>query len=162
MVRLRLTISGYVAIVTIAGLGAAALLFAVADWSELSASPALAAFLLVLVVVGELFPVAVTFRNERQEITTSTTFVFALLLMFGPGPAVAAQLIASALADAKNRKPWWKATFNLGQYALSWIATGIVLYLVDRPVPLRRRPDRSRRHASWPSCSPRRRSSCAT
>ena len=133
MVRLRLTISGYVAIVTIAGLGAAGALFAVADWSEFSASPELASFLLVLVIVGELFPVAVTFRNERQEITTSTTFVFALLLMFGPGPAVAAQLIASALADAKNQKPWWKATFNLGQYALSWIATAIVLYLVDGP-----------------------------
>ena len=80
-------------------------------------------------MLGELFPVRVTFRNERQEITTSTTFVFALLLMFGPGPAVAAQLLASAIADAKNRKAWWKATFNLGQYALSWIATAIVLVL---------------------------------
>ena len=133
MARLRLTISGYVAIVTIVGLGAAAVLFRVADWSELSDSPELAVFLFVLVVAGELFPVAVTFRNERQEITTSTTFVFAMLLIFGPGPAVAAQLIASVLADARNRKPWWKATFNLGQYALSWIATGAVLYFVDGP-----------------------------
>jgi hypothetical protein len=84
VVRLRLTISAYVAIVTIVGLGAAGALFAIADWSEFSASPELASFLFVLVIVGELFPVTVTFRNERQEVTTSTTFVFALLLMFGP------------------------------------------------------------------------------
>ncbi len=131
MRRLRLTISTYVAIVTIAGFVAAGIVLSVADWSQFRDRPSLAVFLCAVVVAGELFPVTVNFRNERQEITTSTTFVFALLLMFGGGTALVAQLLASAIADTRNRKTWWKATFNLGQYALSWIATASVLHLAS-------------------------------
>ena len=130
MSRLRPSISSYVAIVTIAGLAAAGTVLWRARWSDFLIDPALAAFLVVLVVIGELFPVTVSFRNERQEITTSTSFVFALLLMFGAGPALIAQLLASVIADSLNRKTWWKAAFNLGQYALSWIATATVLALL--------------------------------
>jgi diguanylate cyclase (GGDEF)-like protein len=119
--------------VTVVGLIAATILFAVADWSALTSDPVLVATLTGLVVAGELFPVTVTFRNERQQITTSTPFVLAMLLMFGPGPAVAAQLLASVVADVVRRKEWWKAAFNVGQYSLSWIAASLVLYAVLGP-----------------------------
>src|SRR5689334_1858221 len=133
MGRARPPIRLYVEVVTVAGLVAAAVLFSVADWSALKSDPELVATLTGLVIAGELFPVTVTFRNERQQITTSTPFVLAMLLMFGPGPAVAAQLLASVIADVARRKEWWKAAFNVGQYSLSWIAASLVLYAVLGP-----------------------------
>jgi diguanylate cyclase (GGDEF)-like protein len=125
--RFRPSLSAYVAIVSIAGLGAAAILCGFADWSPVGSNPMLYGFLFALVVGGELFPVEVTFRNERQDITTSTTFVLAILLMFGPGPAIVAQLGASLIAD--RHKAWHKIAFNLGQYALALVAAGLALHL---------------------------------
>jgi diguanylate cyclase (GGDEF)-like protein len=75
----------------------------------------------------------VPFHDEHEEVTTSTTFVFALLLMFGIASAVFAQVIASLIADRYRGVPWWKATFNLSQYTLAWLAAGAVLDLVAGP-----------------------------
>lgn len=83
--------------------------------------------LVAAVVLGEFFPVTVTFRNEKQDITTATTFVFATLLLYGLGPAILAQGVASAASDLGQRKVWWKAAFNVSQYALSWGVAGAVL-----------------------------------
>ncbi len=83
--------------------------------------------LTAVVILGELFPVTVTFRNEEQAVTTSTTFVFAILLIFGPAPALLAQAIASITSDIVGRKTWWKAAFNVGQYTLSWGTAALVL-----------------------------------
>jgi len=80
-----------------------------------------------IIVLGELFPVTVTFRNEKQDVTTSTTFVFAVLLMFGPAPALVSQALASITSDVIGRKVWWKAAFNVSQYTLSWAAAALVL-----------------------------------
>jgi len=74
---------------------------------------------MVLVVVGELYPIRVPLRDDAGEVTTSPAFVFALLLLSGPALAVIAQAFASLASDVKNRKVWWKATFNVAQYALS-------------------------------------------
>ena len=83
--------------------------------------------LTAIVVLGELLPVTVTFRNEKQDVTTSTTFVFAVLLMFGPAPALVSQAVASLTSDLFQRKTWWKAAFNVTQYTLSWAAAASVL-----------------------------------
>jgi hypothetical protein len=85
------------------------------------------AMLTAIIVLGELFPVTVTFRNEKQDVTTSTTFAFAVLLMFGPAPALVAQALASITSDVIGRKVWWKAAFNVSQYTLSWGAAALVL-----------------------------------
>ncbi|MEX2269599.1 MAG: EAL domain-containing protein [Acidimicrobiia bacterium] len=84
------------------------------------------AMLTAIIVIGELFPVTVTFRNEKQDVTTSTTFVFAVLLMFGPAAALVSQALASITSDVIGRKVWWKAAFNVSQYTISWAVAALV------------------------------------
>ena len=123
---------GFVGAVTLAG--AVVLAYAAVSTSTMRAitgSPAELAVLTAIVILGELFPVRVTFNNEAQDITTSTTFAFAILLIFGLGPAVLAQAIASAGSDLRLRKSWWKGLFNVAQYALAWAAAAVVLRAVN-------------------------------
>jgi diguanylate cyclase (GGDEF)-like protein len=79
------------------------------------------------VLLGELFPIRLSRRNEEEQIATSTMFIFALLLIKGLEVAVIAQAIASIAADLGARKKWWKAAFNIGQYTLSLWAGSEVL-----------------------------------
>jgi diguanylate cyclase (GGDEF)-like protein len=79
------------------------------------------------VLLGELLPLKIPRRGEHEELTVSTTFAFALLLLAGLWPAVAAQSAASVVEDVVSRKPLWRITFNVGQYALSLGAAGLVL-----------------------------------
>jgi len=118
-------VRNYIAAVTVAGL--ATLLALVVEGPDLPVDEPAFWIVFALVIVGELFPIVVPFHDQRQEITTSTTFVFALLLMFGLAPAVFAQVVASVVSDRHRGVPWWKATFNLSQYTLAWLAAGLVL-----------------------------------
>jgi diguanylate cyclase (GGDEF)-like protein len=79
------------------------------------------------VLLGELLPLKIPRRGEHEELTVSTTFAFALLLLAGLWPAVAAQSVASVVEDVVSRKPLWRVTFNVGQYALSLGAASLVL-----------------------------------
>ena len=94
-----------------------------------SATPAVAV-LMVLVIVGELYPIRVPLRDDFEDVTTSTAFMFATLLLAGPALAVLAQCSASLLSDLRTRKPWWKATFNIAQYALSIAGSWVVLVAI--------------------------------
>ena len=119
-------INRYVATVSVAGLAAGIWIVARDAGAEIhSATPAVAV-LMILVIVGELYPIRVPLRDDAEDVTTSTAFMFATLLLAGPALAVIAQCTASVLSDLRARKPWWKATFNVAQYALSiagaWIA----------------------------------------
>ena len=117
----------YVAVVIVAGLATLGSVLAFGEWAPLGARPELIIFLGLVVLVGELFPVTVSYRNEREDVTTSTTFVFAVLLMFGPVATILTQCGASLASDLRMRKSWWKAAFNVAQYALSWTACSFVL-----------------------------------
>ena len=117
----------YVGAVTVAGLVVLASVIATGDFSDY-ASPAVW-LLTALSVAGELRPIKVVRRGAEGEITFSTTFAFALLILAGPGPAVIALALASVIADVVHRKPLDKIGFNLGQYALSLTAAGAVLAL---------------------------------
>ena len=77
-----------------------------------------------LVILGELYPIRVPLRDDAEEITTSPAFMFALLLLSGPALAIIAQTIAALLSDIHSRKAWWKASFNIGQYALAIAGAG--------------------------------------
>ncbi|MFN2587123.1 MAG: putative bifunctional diguanylate cyclase/phosphodiesterase [Actinomycetota bacterium] len=68
-------------------------------------------------------------RNEDDESNISTTFAFALLIVYGAAAAVTAQAGATLLVDVFQRKPWWKTCFNVGQLALTLAAAGLVLRL---------------------------------
>jgi hypothetical protein len=73
------------------------------------------ALLAVGVLLGELLPLKIPRRGEHEELTVSTTFAFALLLVAGLFPAVAAQAAASVVQDVASRKPVWRIAFNIGQ-----------------------------------------------
>jgi diguanylate cyclase (GGDEF)-like protein len=112
-------IQRYVATVLVAGVAAGAWIVARDGGAEIhNATPAVAV-LMLLVIVGELYPIRVPLRDDAEDVTTSTAFMFATLLLAGPALAVVAQCTASVLSDLRARKPWWKATFNVAQYALS-------------------------------------------
>jgi len=86
-----------------------------------------AILLAVGVLLGELLPLKIPRRGEHEELTVSTSFAFALLLLAGLWPAVAAQSVASVVEDVVSRKPLWRVTFNVGQYAISLGAASLVL-----------------------------------
>src|SRR3954454_7104830 len=86
--------------------------------------------LATLAILGELVPFRVPFRHEAQEVTLSTTFVLAILFMFGLPAAIAIQAAGSLVSDTVHRKPWWKAAFNVGQYTVSWTAAAFTVGLV--------------------------------
>ena len=86
-----------------------------------------AILLAVGVLLGELLPLKIPRRGEHEELTVSTSFAFALLLLAGLWPAVAAQSVASVVEDVVSRKPLWRVTFNVGQYTISLGAASLVL-----------------------------------
>ena len=77
--------------------------------------------LAVLLCVAEMKPIEVARVGGVDSIVTSTTFAFAILLAFGPIPAMLAQAFSSSLADIHDRKPAIKTVFNLMQY---WVSLG--------------------------------------
>jgi diguanylate cyclase (GGDEF)-like protein len=86
--------------------------------------------LTIAVVIGEIVPLTIPRRSGDGEMTVSTTFAFALLLCGGLVPALAAQLVASALQDAWTRKPLWRIAFNAGQLSLTMGASAGVMHFV--------------------------------
>jgi diguanylate cyclase (GGDEF)-like protein len=113
----------------IAAIGAAVLAAVVltGGTARLDDAPAESALLALGVVLGELLPLKIPRRGEHEELTVSTTFSFALLLVAGPAPAVAVQAVASVVQDLVARKPLWRMAFNVGQYTLALGAAALVL-----------------------------------
>jgi diguanylate cyclase (GGDEF)-like protein len=88
--------------------------------------------LFAFVVLGEMLSITVRRQNRAQdEITTSITFSFALVLSYGIAAGILAQAIASILGDTVRRKPPSRVLFNIGQYTLALCAAGGVLLLLD-------------------------------
>jgi diguanylate cyclase (GGDEF)-like protein len=86
------------------------------------------------VVFGEFVPIRVP--GHQTELAISTTFIFALLLTYGPETAIVVQAVASALADVRSRKPPRRSMFNVAQYTLAWAAAGsIITNLIDLDSP---------------------------
>ena len=118
---------GYVAVVTAAGLAVIAF-HTMSDGIVTSISGLEILVLLGLfAIAGELMPITVKRRDQESDITVSSTFSFALLLILGPLSAVMAQGAASLIDDVRHRKPLWKMTFNMGQYCLSLKGAHLVL-----------------------------------
>ena len=125
--RPRLPRSARLYVATVCTTGAAVLAWLLDHgWGppSLHASPAFLV-LVAAVVVGELRPVNAPVGREGVEVTVSTTFAFALLLLSGPAEAALALAVATLVADSVARKSWWKRLFNVAQYALSTAAAGV-------------------------------------
>ena len=81
-------------------------------------SPELLVFA-ICALIGEFVPLKVVMRGVEGEVTTSTTFAFAALLVGGPACAVVALVGASFVADGVRRKAPTKVLFNGCQYAVT-------------------------------------------
>jgi diguanylate cyclase (GGDEF)-like protein len=126
-VKAKPRVAAYVAAITMPGLAVLAFelkravgLAAHWSWAEL-------AVFAVFVVVGELRPIRIARRDEQEEILTSTTFTFAILLSSGVAAAVVVRALVSILPSLLGRKPWWKTAFNVAQYTLALAAAGLCL-----------------------------------
>jgi diguanylate cyclase (GGDEF)-like protein len=99
-----------------------------------TAHPVLFGVFAACAMLGELFPIK--FPGKEDEVTTSTCFLYALLIAFGLAPAVIAQVAISVLADILQRKSPLSIGFNAGQLTITFAATGWVLgALSDLPHP---------------------------
>jgi len=128
------TIQLYVGMVAVAGAAFVALLVLAHRFHLNVAAPDVSSpsgvrwiLFAVFVLLAELLPVTVPRSNDTEEITTSTTFAFALVLGWGVGWGVTSLVVASIIADSVRRKPLRKILFNAGQYALA-IGTAALVY----------------------------------
>ncbi|CAA9535136.1 MAG: diguanylate cyclase/phosphodiesterase (GGDEF & EAL domains) with PAS/PAC sensor(s) [uncultured Thermoleophilia bacterium] len=79
-------------------------------------------------LLGELLPVRLARGQWFDEITVSTAFAFAVLLAFGPLPAMVLYATASLVADGAARLAPVKVVFNASQYIVSIGAAAVVLH----------------------------------
>ncbi len=124
----------YMSLVTVAGL--LLCLVAVARLSPRDVSSMGLPFLVVavLLLLAELRPLIMPDTSDANGVTTSTAFVFALLIAFGLAPALLLQTVGTVVSDRLHRRAWWRTAFNAAQYDLSWGAATAVLWLLgDRP-----------------------------
>jgi diguanylate cyclase (GGDEF)-like protein len=84
----------------------------------------------ICALIGEFVPLKVVMRGVEGEVTTSTTFAFAALLVGGPACAVVTLVGASFVADGVRRKAPTKVLFNGCQYAVTLTASAAVLALL--------------------------------
>jgi signal transduction histidine kinase len=131
-------LEAYVSVVTVLGISAVSF-FALRDLSSPAAAgwlpPSVAITVLALFTLGsELVPIRIERRGDVEEVTTSTAFGFALVLIAGVAPAVYVLALASVLADVSRRKPARKVLFNMGQYAfITALAGGVFVLLGGTP-----------------------------
>ncbi|HEV2812486.1 MAG TPA: EAL domain-containing protein, partial [Solirubrobacteraceae bacterium] len=129
----RPMLAAFVAVTVLVAAAGAVPILALADWSMLGEGELLA--LAGFVLLGELFPIRLPRRDQLDEITLSTPFAFALLLAYGPAPAIAAYALASVIQDLSDRTAPPKLAFNAAQYALSVMAAAGVLTLLGAGAP---------------------------
>lgn len=84
----------------------------------------LAATFAALAVVATSFPVHFGFKSK---ISLETSVLFAALLLFDPGIAIAIALVGSALGDLVTRRPTSELLFNAAQLALQTAAAALLL-----------------------------------
>jgi diguanylate cyclase (GGDEF)-like protein len=76
-----------------------------------------------VLVIGEMWPIPVARGQEAgDEITVSSTFGFALLLVAPVFWAIAAQTLALIIDWIVRRRPLDRLPFNIAQYALAFMA----------------------------------------
>src|SRR5437763_8392503 len=89
-----------------------------------------------LLVLTELRPLMTSGSPDASGVSTSTAFVFALLIHWGLAVALLMQTVATILADLVRQRAPWRTAFNVAQYALSLGAAASVLSLFGRhPAP---------------------------
>jgi diguanylate cyclase (GGDEF)-like protein len=84
----------------------------------------------VLAVAGELAPIRTSRLRDSQGTLISAAFVFAILYVWGPWPALLLEGFATLLVSQLNRKPAWETVFLAGgrilAVAAAWLAMPVV------------------------------------
>ena len=125
---------GYLTLIFVASASLIALCFRAIAHQHPQGSASAFALLAVLLVAAELRPVVATGSYDPDGVTVSTAFVFAIVLIWGPAPAIVVQFFAISLREVLMRKQWWRIIFNAGQYAICTGAAALVLRIFgDRP-----------------------------
>ena len=83
----------------------------------------------IALVLGECLPMRIVHHGSEGEITTSSTFALALLLIAGAPATMVVMTIAAIVADGRQRKSLSRALFNVGQYAIAVQAAAFALEL---------------------------------
>jgi len=126
--RLRI----YVALVTTVAFPVFIDLVMRVNFARLRAMPAgmlaAIALLTLFLMVDELVPIQIRHRDEVREVTVTTTFAFALVMMAGTAIGVGAVVLASVISDLARRKGLAKLAFNASQYTISLTAGGAVYH----------------------------------
>ena len=117
-------VRGFVGVVTAAGLGLLVLFITQLETQRIGDHLAEFWLFAILALIGELFPITVPREREVEEIGTSTTFGFAVLLAFGTAAAAVVFAAATTIADLIHGKPVHKVLFNVSQYTISVGAAG--------------------------------------
>jgi diguanylate cyclase (GGDEF)-like protein len=81
----------------------------------------------VMVLIGEIRPLVIAGSADVTGISTSTAFVFALLIHAGLPVALLLQAGATVVAGAVHRRALWRTGFNIAQFTISFAAADIVL-----------------------------------
>jgi diguanylate cyclase len=84
-----------------------------------------------LAVLADARPFTPPGRRQSSAVFPSTCFTFAIMLGWGLAPAVAVQAAAVVVSAWRMRHAWWRATFNIAQYALALSAAYAVSRLAD-------------------------------
>ena len=128
------SVRAYVLAVTVPGLALLAVQVALAVRGGMVHRLSTALLFAGFVLLGELRPIRVPRQSEQEEIVTSATFTYAILICSGAAVASVVRVAAAFLPALQGRKPWWKATFNAAQYTFSIALAGLVLQrLADLP-----------------------------
>ena len=123
-----------ISVATRFAVGVAVLGFALLFWigvsgrvGNLRASAGQFWILVAFVVLGELLPIKLPRRDEDEEISTGTTFAFALLISAGTAGAVLALALAQLCAYFLRGRTFLRSAFGVGQHTLALGAGGLVL-----------------------------------
>jgi diguanylate cyclase (GGDEF)-like protein len=113
----------------VAGIGFALLVWIAVSGrvGNLNASAGQFWILVAFVVLGEMMPIRLPRREEDEEISTGTTFAFALLISAGTAAAVLALALAQLCAYFLRGRSFLRSAFNVGQQTIALAASGFIL-----------------------------------
>jgi hypothetical protein len=83
-----------------------------------------------LATIAESYPIVMRYRKETNELTVSTAFHFAMIILFPPSLAALGCAFASVVADTFQKKAWYKTFFNAVDCSICALAAGYVLQLM--------------------------------
>src|SRR4051812_32445257 len=129
--KTRFSVLTYAHVVSLLGLGTlAAMIVFRGVWFPMNHAGTFAV-LTAGVVLSEMLPLKIPRRGDDEELTVSSAFAFALLLIGGVSAGLMAQALASILQDIHARKAWYRVTFNAGQICVALGTAWLVMHSIS-------------------------------